>query len=406
MNTTSTVIEGRDALSGRAIRIICAEGLIQEITDAKEHSDLPLICAGLVDLQINGFAGQDLNSDRLDVAAVSAMTASLRTVGVTTFLPTLITASRQQISERLSIIAAARMQDPDVAHAIVGVHLEGPYISAEDGPRGAHPLQYVRAPDVSEMREWISASEGLLSHVTLSPHWAESADLIRELRRLGIRVSIGHTEATPSQVHAAAEAGASMSTHLGNGAHAVLPRHPNYLWAQLSDDRLRIGLIADGHHLGKDVFRALVRAAGQARVHLVSDATALAGMPPGVYTTEIGGRVELTDDGALHQAGTPFLAGSARSLSDCITIAEGLGDLSRAAVLRLATENAAALLPARAGRRGSLTRGAAADIILFDPEGSDFRAETVFVGGVAVQSETGTGSGYRFEGPRWRDARQ
>jgi N-acetylglucosamine-6-phosphate deacetylase len=177
----------------------------------------------------------------------------------------------------------------------------------------------------------------------------------------GVRCAIGHTHALPEQVTRAADAGAELSSHLGNGAHAVLPRHPNYLWAQLADDRLTAGFIADGHHLPADTFKAMLRAKGIDRAHLVSDSTALGGMPPGRYRTPVGGEVELSPEGRLSSAGTPFLAGAARTLADGVATAAAMAGLPLASALRLATAN-----PGRfAGARGTLRPGAAADLITF-----------------------------------------
>jgi N-acetylglucosamine-6-phosphate deacetylase len=157
-----------------------------------------------------------------------------------------------------------------------------------------------------------------------------------------------------------ADAGARLSTHLGNGAHAMLPRHPNYLWTQLADDRLTAGFIADGHHLPADTLRAMIRAKGPERSILVSDAVALAGRPPGRYETPVGGTVELSADGRLVMAGTPYLAGAARGLADGVAHVATLFGLGPA--LRMAT-----VQPGRfVGGRGVLAVGAPADVIRFD----------------------------------------
>ena len=176
-----------------------------------------------------------------------------------------------------------------------------------------------------------------------------------------MHVSLGHTGATPEEIRRAVDAGAQLSTHLGNGAAAMLPRHPNLIWAQLADDRLTATYIADGHHLPADTLKAMLRAKGTERSILISDATSLAGRPPGVYDQPIGGKVELSADGRLSMAGTPYLAGAVRSLADDVAIAIDLGSLSLAESLALAT-----LHPGRfAGDRGRLEPGAPADLIRF-----------------------------------------
>jgi N-acetylglucosamine-6-phosphate deacetylase len=180
----------------------------------------------------------------------------------------------------------------------------------------------------------------------------------------GILVGIGHTSATSDQIHEAVFAGARLSTHLGNGASAMLPRHPNFIWAQLANERLDAGFIADGFHLPADTFKAMLRAKGLDRAYLVSDIAAVAGMPPGIYDQPIGGRVQLASDGRLSVAGTPYLAGASRPLCQDVALAVRMADLTLADGMRLATIN-----PGRfAGGRGRLAVGEVADLILFDWE--------------------------------------
>jgi N-acetylglucosamine-6-phosphate deacetylase len=261
----------------------------------------------------------------------------------------------------LRAIAAAREADPLIAHMIPFVHVEGPFISPDDGPRGAHPREQVRAPDLTEFERWQAASGNLVGMVTLSPHHAGAPAFIAAVASRGVHVSIGHTDATSAQVRAAVDAGARLSTHLGNGAAAILPRHPNFIWTQLADDRLTATFIADGHHLPADTFKAMLRAKSLDRAVLISDAAALGGMRPGIYNQPIGGQVELSEDGRLSVAGTPYLAGAVRSLAEDVAIAIELGGLSLGEAIALATRN-----PGRfASGRGRLEPGAPADLIRF-----------------------------------------
>jgi N-acetylglucosamine-6-phosphate deacetylase len=280
---------------------------------------------------------------------------------VTTVAPTIITASEERIVAALRAVAAARAADPMVANAVPFVHVEGPFLSNQDGPRGAHPVEHIREADIEEFHRWQSACGGLVGMVTLSPHSAAALRFISEAVKRGVRCAIGHTHATPEQVVRAVDVGADFSTHLGNGAHAELPRHPNYIWSQLAEDRLTAGFIADGHHLPADTFRAMLRAKGVARAFLVSDATALAGMPPGHYRTAVGGEVELSETGRLSVVGTPFLAGAARSLADGVACAVDMAGLTLATALQLATGNPGQIV----GDRGALRPGRRADLISF-----------------------------------------
>src|SRR5207248_2337185 len=155
--------------------------------------------------------------------------------------------------------------DRAVAHAVAGIHLEGPYISAEDGPRGAHARRHVRPPDWDEFRRLQDASGGRVRLLTLAPEHDGAVHFIERLTAAGVVVALGHTAASGERIRDAVRAGARLSTHLGNGSHAVLPRHPNYLWEQLADDGLWASVICDGHHLPPSVVRCVVRVKTPAR---------------------------------------------------------------------------------------------------------------------------------------------
>jgi N-acetylglucosamine-6-phosphate deacetylase len=331
--------------------------------------DGPWLSAGLVDLQVNGFQGFDVNDEGLIPEDVEALVDAELREGVTTFLPTVITASEKRIVAALKTIQLARGRYKRVADAIPFVHVEGPHLSEQDGPRGAHPAADIRAPSLEEFAQWQAASDGLVGLVTLSPHYAGSAAFIAGLVVQGVRVAIGHTHATPSQIAAAVDAGATLSTHLGNGAHGNLPRHPNYIWTQLADDRLAATFIADGHHLTADVFKAMVRAKSVDRSILISDSVGFAGMPPAIYTRRDGAQVELLPDGAIRLSGTSYLAGASFSLNEIVAIATELGGLSLADSLRMATENPGRIV----GGQRQIARGAPADLILFDFSPGDRR---------------------------------
>lgn len=356
---------GRDPFTGRIIRVDVDGELISRVTQIDGEADR-WIAPGLIDLQVNGYNGFDINEGDLRPETVDGLVQALQQVGVTSVVPTLITAPAGRLLNSLDVIAAARKASGDIAHAIPYVHVEGPFLSDQDGPRGVHDPDHIRPPDVAEVCRWQQASGGLVGMITISPHWPDSDAFIRSTAGRGVHVAIGHTHATSEQVHQAVAAGATVATHLGNGAHAMLPRHPNYVWAQLADDSLRVGLIADGHHLPADTFKVMVRAAGLERAHLVSDATAMAGMAPGRYRTAVGGTVDLSSDGRLSHVGTPYLAGAARSLNECAAIATTLGDLNLGQALTLATRNPGRLLRPGEPARGVLAVGAAADLMTFE----------------------------------------
>lgn len=358
---------GRDLRTRVLRRVVAERGLIVSLDavspDAVEGDGESegILAAGLVDLQVNGVAGFDVNAAEVSVATVEGMVEAMLARGVTCFLPTLITASEEFLCHALSVISEARQLSARTAAAIPCVHLEGPHISARDGYRGAHPAAAVRPPSIAEFERWQAASGGLVGMVTLSPHQPEARAYIEHLVARGVHVSLGHTHSTPQEIAAAVAAGAKLSTHLGNGIAQEIPRHANPLWAQLVEDRLTATVIADGQHLPPEMLRAFTRAKGLERMVLVSDSVALAGMPPGRYTTAVGGDVELREDGRLCLPGTDLLAGSTASLLDCIPRMAAAAGIPLAEAFAMATEH-----PGRfVGNRGRLEVGLPADVVRF-----------------------------------------
>lgn len=349
---TEVVLEGRLAEDGTAVRVVVRDGVVADLVRLEgEPANDVWIAPGWVDVQVNGFEGHDVNAAGVTAADVVAMVRALWRWGVTAVCPTICTQSEARIVASLRAIAAACESDPLVAASIVGIHVEGPHIARENGPRGAHPLEHVRPPDVAEYRRWQDAAGGRIRIVTLSPEYDEAVAYVRAIVADGVVASVGHTAASADQIRAAVDAGARWSTHLGNGAHATLPRHPNYVWDQLAEDRLAAGFIFDGHHLPPPVMQTVIRAKGLERSILVTDALALAGLPPGVYTSPVGGTVELLPSGRLTLAGTPYLAGSASTLGVCIGNAVRHAGVTHRDAVRMVTANPSRLLglPVAAG---------------------------------------------------------
>jgi N-acetylglucosamine-6-phosphate deacetylase len=375
MTGPATRVSGRDPETRQNRTIVIQDGRITDIIHGGDDDELWL-SLGLFDLQLNGFGGHDLNACP-DPQTVRDLATAVHNSGVSRFAPTLITASHDAIIAALQAIAQARDSDPSLKHAMPFVHVEGPHIAPEDGPRGAHPAEHVRPPSLDEFDAWQAACGNLVGLVTLSPHWPETDAYVRGLRARGVRVALGHTSATPDQIAAAVEAGAILSTHLGNGIAAALPRHPNPIWTQLAEDRLWASFIADGHHLPSETFKSMLRAKGLERSILVSDAAALAGCAPGIYDAPIGGKVELKANGRLEVVGTSFLAGAAVSLTFGIATARRMAGLTLAEALRLATIN-----PRLPFNLPALTVGAPADLLRFRlGEDGSLQPETVYVAG-------------------------
>ncbi len=366
--------EGQSA-DGRRMRVTVRDGRFDEVLSSDEPDvddqglgsiDRPILLPGLIDMQVNGYAGHDINDADPAADTVIAVGSALTAQGVTGWCPTVITGTPEAMLARLRAIAQANRRMPADAARILGIHVEGPFLAADEGPRGAHPAEHLRQPDLAELRRWQQASGGLVRVVTLAPELPGAVEFIEAAVAQEIVVAVGHTAATAEQIHAAAAAGARMSTHLGNGAHAMLPRHPNYLWAQAADDRLTAGFIADGHHLPVDTFKVLLRAKGVDRAVLVSDVAALAGLPPGRYRTPVGGDVEILADGRLAMPGSGLLAGSGAVLADCLRWTVRTAGIPLPDATRMATENPARLLAVPGGRR--IEPGHPADLTVLDGE--------------------------------------
>ncbi len=367
-------------IDGGRIGAIAAADLSQRCDLGNEHLRL---AAGFIDLQLNGYGGIDFNDAETTLEQIAELTCRVWRTGLTSFCPTVITESAEHISKCLSNIVRAADESPEFARAFIGVHLEGPFISTEDGPRGAHPRQHVCPPDWDQFRRWQDAAGGQIRLLTLSPEWPESCDFIERAAASGVIVAIGHTAATPMQISDAVKAGAKLSTHLGNGSHAKIDRHPNYIWEQLANDDLWASFIVDGHHLPPSVVKCFLRAKGIARSILVTDAIAAAGCPPGRY--KLGNvETEVTETGRVCLPGTPYLAGSALEMHDAIGKTVEFSDATLDEALRMASANPAELFGL--SEQGRVEVGQQADLVLFNWQEESCKMEVVatFVGGKLV----------------------
>lgn len=338
------------------------DAYIQKISPFSGKTTLGILGPGFVDLQVNGFNGIDFNEEDLSPAKVVKLTKDLWKEGVTTYFPTLITNDKEKIHTSIKCIVKA-CEDSLIEDSIGGIHLEGPFLSKKDGPRGAHPKNYIQAPNWELFCQWQDTAQGRIKLITISPEWSESSKFIEKCVASGVKVSIGHTAATGEQITEAVKAGAGMSTHLGNATHLSLPRHSNYIWDQLANERLWCSLIADGFHLPESILKVFLKVKkGQSL--LVSDSTKFAGLPPGIYNSHIGGEIELTKGGRLQMRNAPkMLAGSAKTLRWCIEhlVRNELTSLENS--LEMCT-----LKPAEVMELGTLgfERNKKADLILFE----------------------------------------
>ena len=354
---------GRDAISGDRITIEF-DDVIQNL-DPAFSQDVPddvYIAPGFIDIQVNGFAGVDYNAPDAPHDEIARSMRVMFSTGVARCFPTVITGDPEKMLGALRNLAAAREALPE-GPAMEAFHVEGPHISPEDGPRGAHPQRWVRPPDLNEYKRWQEAANGNVRIVTLSPEWPEAPHYIDMLSRDGVVTSIGHTKATAAQIQDAVSAGATLSTHIGNGAHAVMSRHPNYIWEQLAEDRLNASMIVDGIHIGKAFLKVALRAKGVERSVLITDAVMPAMCKPGRYLLgEV--EVELHADESVRMAGGTRLAGSSLRMDRGVENLMKIAGLTLAEAITMATTNAA-----RAGRLGGRIRGlqpgSRADVVKF-----------------------------------------
>ena len=271
---------------------------------------------GLVDLQVNGFKGIHFSDPSLTRESFAHACQGVLEAGTTAFLPTVITSPAEVYEHNLPIIAAV-MRSQEFRGRLIGIHLEGPFISAQDGARGAHDSQWVTAPDVGYLEQLLEWADGRVKLLTIAAELQGAEDLARHARSRGIAVSLGHQMASEADLHRLVQAGAVSLTHLGNGVPALLNRHVNPVWAGLANDELMAMIISDGHHLPDSMLKTIIRTKGASRCVVVSDASSPAGMPPGEYKV-LGHRHMLDENGRLHEPATGYLAGSSATMLECM----------------------------------------------------------------------------------------
>lgn len=365
-------LAGKLLHDGSTATVIVEAGRIASIRHGIEPDALGgpdvWLAPGFHDLQINGYAGKDFNAGSWGLGEASEdegeqfaeLQRSLARHGTALFCPTIVTDSVEQMEINLRRIARAVAQNARLRKAVTGIHLEGPFLSPEDGPRGAHPLDYVQPPSRDLFLRFQDAAAGLIRMCTLAPELPGALAFIEWLAANGVVAAIGHTGASSAVIRDAVSAGATVSTHIGNGCHARIPRHDSYIWEQLACDRLIATMIIDGHHIEPSEARVMVRAKGPKRTELISDAVKLGGMPPGTYAD---GKFEVKPDGRIVLAGTPYLAGASALLDTCIANAWRWTDMDLAEAVACATETPARALQLKG--KGRIEVGYDADMTLF-----------------------------------------
>ncbi len=307
-------VRGISVFNRKPIEVEIKVGFIENINLLPEsEQNLPYISPGFFDLQVNGYKGSDYSLEDFSEEHLRNIITNLATSGTTQHIPTIVSSPKERILKNLKTISKAINISPDIKQAVPGIHIEGPFISSEEGPRGCHDPIFIRDPDFEEFRQWQEAAEGRILMVTIAPEREGSLDFIKKVTSSGVKVAIGHTGANPDTIIKAVEAGAQFSTHLGNGSYLTLPKLKNYIWEQLAADELFAGIICDGFHLPSSVVKVFARAKGLDRLILVSDVALLGGLSPGIYKW---GNidVEVFKDGHLALPGSGILAGAGHLL--------------------------------------------------------------------------------------------
>ena len=376
-------VSARHYANGEPIRVLLDGDRIHRIEPAWPTgtlSDWPYLSPAFLDLQINGHGGTWFSDDQLTAEGVlDALLPHFR-FGITRLCPTLITNSFEGLARGFASIRAACEKRPWADRMVCGCHLEGPYISSEDGPRGAHPRQHVRAADWTEFQRLQEISGSRIRLVTVAPEVENAIEFIRQAVASGVVVALGHTAATPEQIQAGVNAGATLSTHLGNGAHSMIHRHRNVILEQLAEPRLSASLIVDGHHLPPNLVRTFLKVKSPQKTILTCDAAGWAGCPPGIYENKLG-RSEILPSGKLVVAGQQeLLAGSAQETDTCVANAISFAGVSLKEAVDMASQNPARLLSQEVVR---LRRGSLADLIIFrvSSEGTGLEIEATIAGG-------------------------
>jgi N-acetylglucosamine-6-phosphate deacetylase len=283
-----------------------------------------------VDLQVNGYSGIDFSAPGLTLDGIRTVTEELYRLGTLAFCPTVISSPPEVYEQNLPVLASA-FKDPDLSPRLLGIHLEGPFISPLPGARGAHKESNIIPPDIKIFEHFRNLAEDNVCLLTAAPEIEGGIRLINHAAKLGITVSLGHHTAGPDYIKRAVDAGATAVTHLGNGISNMLPRHPNPIWDQLAEDRLTPMLITDGHHLPPSFIKSVFDMKGTGNIAIVSDSAPIAGLKPGKYNT-LGLDVVLEKSGKLWVPEGNHLAGSSANIRECVEYLDSLEFLGKKAL--------------------------------------------------------------------------
>jgi N-acetylglucosamine-6-phosphate deacetylase len=368
--------------TGKPVKIEIRDKLIckiSEISGSLQNQNL-FVAPGLIDNQINGYKGVDFSETSLTADKMLKAIEAIRADGVTTFMPTVITNSHENLLRNFRNLAEA-MKNDEVRDSVAGFHLEGPYISPEEGYYGCHPSAFIRKPSWDEFAQYQEAADGNIRQVTVSPETDGCMEFIEKCSKNNVIVAIGHTNASAEQIKKAVNHGARLSTHLGNGCANLIDRHRNPLWPQLANDLLIPTIIADGHHLLPEEVQVFYKVKGPHNMILTSDVTHLIGMTPGKYIF-LGSEVVLTNEGLIKNPVLNCLAGASMALRTGVENVMKFTGCSLGETINMASGNVARIY--NLADRGSLSAGKRADLIVFEKDDNNIEIKQVWVKGRKV----------------------
>ncbi len=292
---------------------------------------------GFVDLQVNGCFGVDFSSPLMSEEDFLYAAERIVSDGTAVFLPTLVTSPLSVYRRNLALISRCCRQ-AGLEGRVPGFHLEGPFLSPVEGARGVHNPKWIRSPDVEMMKRIYDFTDGKVRLLTVAADQDGAETLISWAVDHGITVSLGHHMAEEGHLKRAILAGARALTHLGNGVPVLLPRHKNPIWAGLACEALSAMIITDGHHLPNSLIKTFLRVKGEKNIIVTSDASPLAGLEPGTYTS-MGQRVILEESGRILNPKKGCLAGSSFLIRSCMNHLWAYGILEYDGLLRVGVSN-------------------------------------------------------------------
>jgi N-acetylglucosamine-6-phosphate deacetylase len=374
-------VEGLLYEDGQPVRIEIMDGKITRVKQLSSRSKVPdvYLAPGLIDLQVNGYMGVDFSDQELSPELMHKATAALWKEGVTTYLPTLITRDHERLAKSFSLLAEV-LDDEKIGLSIPGFHLEGPYISPVAGYRGAHPEQHVRLPDWKEYSALQEKARQAIKLITVAPEMEGAIPFIELVSESGVVVSLGHHNGSSDIIEQAVKAGASLSTHLGNGCANEINRHHNPLWPQLANEGLSITIICDGSHLTKEEVKTFYSVKGKEQTILVSDALSFAGLPLGEYEKD--GVTYLLTKEVVKFPSENVLAGAVLPVSKCVSNIMDFTQCSLGDAIAMASTNPARLLGL--DHLGEIKEGLRADLIQFTLEEGEMHIQKTLLAGKVV----------------------